>query len=297
MIDKIKRLAAERGAKLAAVPYARMQTLKQDIEAFARDTELNGFQKYILEGIYRYEFDVDFEPKSVIVMAIPHPFCVDLTLEYGGKRYPARQIISAKGDDFGRYIADAIKEAGYSCGDATSAPLKRLAVCSGLAEYGRTNITYVEGMGSTYGINAFVTDIPCEDNWREMKVAEMCEGCGACVAACPTHAIREDAFLLDNINCLSCINEFEGDEFPDWIPAEAHHSLYDCLLCQEACPMNADAVNAPREQYTICEADVQALLDGKSEDALTPEFREMAKRMDLFRWSAGLPRNIRALLR
>jgi epoxyqueuosine reductase len=38
--------------------------------------------------------------------------------------------------------------------------LKRLAVRSGLARYGRNNVTYVEGMGSFLELSASLTDMP-----------------------------------------------------------------------------------------------------------------------------------------
>jgi len=50
----------------------------------------------------------------------------------------------------------------------TNLPLKTLAVRSGLAKYGRNNITYIDGMGSFYRLVAYYTDIPPqENNWTE----------------------------------------------------------------------------------------------------------------------------------
>jgi hypothetical protein len=57
---------------------------------------------------------------------------------------------------------------------------RRLAVQSGLAEYGRNNITYVAGMGSNVRYAAFYTDIDGQDEvWRDVCNAEMCADCGA----------------------------------------------------------------------------------------------------------------------
>jgi epoxyqueuosine reductase len=76
-------------------------------------------------------------------------------------------------------------------------PQKALAVRSGLARYGRNNITYVPGLGSFHMLVSYYSSLPCEqDEWGEPRLLERCESCTACRRACPTGAIPEDRFTV-----------------------------------------------------------------------------------------------------
>lgn len=68
---------------------------------------------------------------------------------------------------------------------------------SGLAKYGRNNITYVNGLGSNF------SDIKCqEDTWGEVQNESFCNECNLCGEHCPTGAILEYRFLIDTLECL-----------------------------------------------------------------------------------------------
>ncbi len=117
-------------------------------------------------------------------------------------------------------------------------PVKLLATRSGLAQYGRNNISYIKGIGSYHFLGSFITDIPCEDdNWQPAKVMEVCSNCQLCLKNCPTGALKEDRFLLHGELCLTYFNRNPGD-FPDWIKTEWHNGLVGCFKCQEVCPVN-----------------------------------------------------------
>ena len=119
-------------------------------------------------------------------------------------------------------------------------PEKLLAVRSGLARYGKNNITYVPGMGSLHRLAVFVSDLPCvEDNWGEVKTLKTCDGCTACMDACPTGAIVSDRFLIHAERCITFHNE-RIEEFPEWLDSSWHNCLVGCLRCQWVCPENRD---------------------------------------------------------
>ena len=62
----------------------------------------------------------------------------------------------------------------------TQLPVKRLAVRSGLAEYGKNNITYVAGMGGFHRLAVFYSDLPCErDTWQAPSMMAACKLCQA----------------------------------------------------------------------------------------------------------------------
>jgi epoxyqueuosine reductase len=141
-------------------------------------------------------------------------------------------------------------------------PLKQLAVRSGLATYGKNNITYVDGYGSFHQLLAFYSEQRLEDHWGRLKMLRLCKGCTICMKACPTGAIRENNFVIDPEKCITLYNELP-DPLPDWVPANAHNALVGCLKCQYSCPGNEELTNDFWDLGEVSEAETAALLGGK----------------------------------
>ena len=120
----------------------------------------------------------------------------------------------------GAILAEVLESGGYRAAKAVL-PKKLLAVRSGLAAYGKNNITYVPGMGSFHGLVAVFSDLPApEGTWRDAEMMEACHKCAACRRHCPTGAIDADRFLLRAERCLTFHNEKPVDvPFPGWIDA------------------------------------------------------------------------------
>jgi epoxyqueuosine reductase len=293
----LKEEAKKHGDRLQIIPVEHLADLKEELEEFKISEELNGFQKWIINDLYHFEIpDTGFEVKSIILMALYRPFAADIILNYQGKSYYTKSLAWSDCDVAKKYMTDILNQKQYHSYEVGNLPMKRLAVQSGLAVYGRNNITYVEELGSNISYIAFFSDIPCEeDTWRNQCVAKICNHCNACINLCPTGAIRKDRFLIDNQRCLSCINE-DGGDFPDWLPKDVHHTLYDCLRCQEKCPLNATVSKDIIGPICVTEEETQRLLEGKGPEYFTPQFMENAKKIGLFNWSQGLPRNIRAII-
>lgn len=223
---------------------------------------------------------------------------VNVIIHYQGREYPTRGLAAPDMDVVNTYISQVAKEAGQQVHEIEHFPLKRLAVQSGLSTYGRNNVTYIEEYGSNLSYTAYVSNaVSEEDTWRPMCHAKICDTCNHCISTCPTGAIRPERFLIDNERCLSCLNE-GGGEFPDWLPKDVHHTLYDCLRCQESCPMNLKVKDPNEVIQTIefSEEETEMLLEGKGEDELPKEFIERTKVLGLFKWNAPLARNIRAII-
>jgi epoxyqueuosine reductase len=140
-------------------------------------------------------------------------------------------------------------------------PLKQLAVRSGLAEYGRNNITYIDGYGSYHQLLAFYSAQPLEDHWGRLKMMPLCKGCSICMNECPTRAIRKSNFVIDPEKCITLYNELP-DPLPDWIPAGAHNTLIGCLKCQYTCPANDDVKDSVWELDEVDETETKLLLEG-----------------------------------
>jgi epoxyqueuosine reductase len=189
-------------------------------------------------------------PRSVVVAAIARPLTqatltwegaqhtVSLPPHYAGYREVPKRMHAV--------LAEALAGGGFSAAGFYP-PLKTLAAFTGLARYGRNNISYVPGFGSYLQLAAAVSDAPPPDSaspaaddtsWGEPQLLTRCEPCIACLRACPTGAIAGERFLFHPERCLTAHNEAD-EPFPAWIDPEWHHCAVGCLRCQQACPENA----------------------------------------------------------
>ena len=183
------------------------------------------------------------EAKTITVVAMPQPL-TRLRFEWQGTAYPADippdYFARTENESRAEAILDnVLKTYGYKIARAHLA-LKTLAVRSGLAEYGRNNISYVPGMGSLCMLAAFYTDWPCEeDNWQEAKAMEACENCSLCRENCPNGSITADRFLIHAEKCLGFLQEMEPD-FPYWVHLQPdwQNALVGCMRCQFVCPVD-----------------------------------------------------------
>ena len=132
------------------------------------------------------------EAKTIVIVAIPQSI-TRVRFEWQGIIYPAEiapnYITKTDESHVEKILNNVLETADYKIVKAHLA-LKTLAVRSGLARYGRNNISYVPGMGSFLRLVAFYTDCPCEeDNWQEAKAMDACENCSLCRENCPTGSI------------------------------------------------------------------------------------------------------------
>ena len=296
MVNDIKKAALENGMKLEVIPIDRMAELKTDIDKVASDNAINGFQKWIIEKKYTYTPEVDFEVKSVVIAVWPQRV-VKLVFHYQEK------TVSCIADDGFLHTTErdnALKalfeQHSFHLKPFSWMPQKRLAVCGGLCEYGRSNITYCGDWGSFIKLNSYATDLPAEDySWREAVTMDLCDTCGKCVANCPTKAILPDRYLIDNEICLACVNSRDDLEIPDWVPKSAHHRLLECTKCMDICPMNQKCL-ANLEEIEFTEEETETMLVSVS----FQEFPEAIKEK-LWIYNNGdqlkcIPRNLRLML-
>jgi epoxyqueuosine reductase len=284
------------GEKLQIVNINRLQNLQSEIEFFEKNQELNGFQQWIAHNIYKFEIpDAEFTVKSIIIVAIPHPSYANVEFVRWNQKYHFMSLVKSDFDTTKKYLQEFLAPNGYHLKPATNLPLKRLAVHTGLAVYGRNNICYVEGMGSFFSFSAYFSDIPCDsDGWAEIRHADTCAHCKICLNHCPTGAIRENRFLIDNERCLSYFNETPG-EFPAWLPRSVHHCLYDCLKCQINCPMNKPYADTIIESIQFNEDETDMLLSGSPWDDFPPALKQKSKILGLDEWLGAIPRNLKIL--
>lgn len=295
MTSNISATAAEEGLKLAVVPIGCLEEIKADMKALSEQNDLNGFQQEIINK--RYVLDVPpvaFTAKSVVI-AVWQLSVAKATFHYHGKK--ASCIVDDSYTRTGVHdkLSQLFSAHGYSLEYCNWMPVKRLAVRSGLCEYGRNNITYCADWDSFIRLGAYISDIPAENYvWRKVSNPDVCSSCGKCIANCPTGAILPDRFLIDNEKCLTYLNDSDGD-IPDWVPKSAHHSLIECFRCQEICPLNRKRLSN-LGTLELDETETQAILDSNTFQDFPESIRKKLWYYDTGDQFKCIPRNLRLLL-
>ncbi len=246
-----------------------LSTMQEDIDKLKRAkvlSENENFQRSMQRR--KLEKPSDFqEAKYLIVLARARKLG-QINFNYLGKKYEIMVPPDFHDDGFTtedeqkavqKYI---IRKPGYKIVETEYIHLKLAAVRSGLAKYGRNNISYVEGMGSFLTLSAYFTDYDFHnESISEIKMMDRCETCNICMNKCPTKAIRKEHFVIDAGKCITEYNEHEGD-FPDWLDKKFHNAIEGCLYCQYYCPENKEVKKEIVKLEDITEKETKALLDG-----------------------------------
>ncbi|MBC7252339.1 MAG: FeS-binding protein [Anaerolineae bacterium] len=298
--ELFSRLEA-RGYQGRIVSIQHLAELQEELETHYRQGLLD-------QELYRtYLAGFAFEPpeslpdaRSLIVVAVPQPQ-VRITFAWQRRRVPLivpPTYLHWREND--QQVEDLLTEVLGSLGyrvSPMSLPKKLLAVHSGLAAYGRNNISYVPGMGSFHRLVAFCSDFPCqEDNWQALRMMVDCQDCSACRRHCPTGAIVSERFLLDAERCITFHNE-NPHEFPDWLDSAGHDCLVGCLHCQRVCPQNREVWHWIEEGGEFSSQETALLLAGPAIERLPAETVKKLAQNDLVGLLDVLPRNLRAALR
>jgi epoxyqueuosine reductase len=283
------------------VSIDRLADLREDIEAGRR----NGLYD---DDLYReYLGGFVFGPpaglkdvRSVVVLAVGQPqvrftFCRD------GKAMavivPPTYLHAPETDrKAGETLAALLARAGYRAAPAVL-PKKLLAVRSGLATYGRNNVTYVPGLGSFHRLSAFYTDMPCDaDQWHELAMLDSCGKCRLCYTLCPTGAIDKGRFLVHAERCIVFHNEKPATvPFPSWLDSSWHNCLVGCIRCQRLCPENRDRINLFADGCVFDQEETDLILTGTPLDRLPVSLAKKLEAHDLAGLLDLLPRNLAAL--
>jgi epoxyqueuosine reductase len=302
IIKRFHEILNSEGYKGQVVSANHIPELRNDIKKHHEKKLFSSkfYEEY--KSFFEFEPEVDFEQiKSLFVIATPVPQFKS-SFQWNGKKIslfiPPTYLYGLKiFNQAQKILNNILKPAGYNLAYARL-PVKTLAVRSGLAEYGRNNITYVSDMGSFHRLSAFYSDFSVEqDMWQELKMMDMCTTCSACTQKCPTGAIPKDRFLLRVEKCLTYHNEQPKEvPFPDWIDSQWHNCLVGCLHCQKVCPANKKVKDWIEPGPEFNEGETRQILEGKKFKKLPPELKKKIKKFDLVNYYEILPRNLSVFL-
>lgn len=119
------------------------------------------------------------------------------------------------------------------CVDSPPLMERYWAARAGLGVIGDNGCLIVPGVGANFFIATIVTtaQMPTDD---PVEGTSHCLGCGRCVRACPTGALRGDG-SVDARRCISYLTIESHDDIPADIPTG--NTLYGCDVCRRACPL------------------------------------------------------------
>lgn len=303
MIREVLRDIEAAGWRAAILPFFARAVATRDIAL--RHTRGEFDEAFYAERIARLTDEPDAEipsPRSLLAVAVPdRPVRVRFTFQEKTLEaiVPPTYIHGERSD---RAVEDRVRKllapAGFSVARARG-PRKAMLALSELGQYGRNNLIYVTGLGSYQRPVVLVSDAPCEEAPRRAEPTALprCSTCKACLAACPTHAIGEDRFLVHAERCLTFWNEKPpGVPFPSWVHPEWHNALVGCLRCQEVCPENRPFIGSIVEGPCFDEEATRAFLAGAARMDLPVEVQEVLDAWDLADFLDVLPRNLGALV-
>ncbi len=277
IITKIQQGMKQFGYRAKTVSIRHLPEVQEAVGKLVRQGLLN---QRLHEGWHFYLQTNENLPeaKTIIVVAMPQPI-TRIWFKWQGIGYPAEiapnYIVKADESCAEEILRDLLETAGYKIATAHLA-LKTLAVRSGLAKYGRNNISYVPGMGSFYRLIAFYTDYPSEeDNWQDSKAMKSCENCSLCREACPTGSILADRFLIHAENCPGFLSEKEPD-FPYWVQLQPdwQNAFIGCMRCQFVCPVDKPYLGKIAEGPSFSEDETGLILNKTPWEKLSPKTRQ-----------------------
>ena len=295
--DLYRRLESK-GHRARIVSIKRLSALKQKVKEWREQNLLDKdlFKEYLMDFVFDLPSNL-LRAKSIVVVASPQPhrrasFTLNNTTE-------AVLIPSNYSDDTDAEVANILDDYAHSQSFRFAKavlPLKLLAVCSGLAEYGKNNIAYVRGMGSYLRFTAFYSDLPPDtDVWQEPRMMERCLHCTACLKNCPTQAICSERFLLHAERCITFHNERKQD-FPSWLQTSWHNSLIGCLHCQQSCPENKTYKDWIENSRVFSKEETSSIMNKEPREKLPGAMVKKLEQLGMMTYYEILPRNLKALL-
>jgi epoxyqueuosine reductase len=163
----------EHGYRGRIVKIERLHALREEIEnRLAQGLLDEATQRSLSRFVFTPPESMP-NAQSLIVMAVGEPQ-IRLTFARNGQRI---QVIAPPEVLYGRQydeqtenaLAEILGPEGYRAVQVTTLPAKLLAVRSGLAAYGRSNVSYIAGLGSFYSAQPASRAVPAGQSYRTVS--------------------------------------------------------------------------------------------------------------------------------
>lgn len=266
--------------------------MKREIERFFEDEKIEYFAALDYSAVHEINHGLiernSLKARSLIVFLLPYYVggAVNLS-EYSA----ARDYHLIIGDVTSRLISlfkevyPENKFVGF--GDHSPIDERGAALAAGLGILGENGLIINE----KYGTYVFIADVICDLDPEELGAITphpvlKCEGCGACLRACPTGILRGDG-----CDCLSAITQRKGDLTEDEIALmRKYNTVWGCDMCQTSCPHNKTASVTPIDFF---KEDRIALLTTEILDGMADD--EFKSRAFAWRKRKTIERNLKLL--
>lgn len=150
-----------------------------------------------------------------------------------GKDY--HKVLKSPLKQLARFV-DALEVGSKSCTsiDSKAVMERAWAERAGLGWVGRNSLVLNRTLGSWFVLGTVISTVALAP---DAPTEAHCGTCRACVDACPTGAIVEDA-VVDAGRCISYQTIENRGSIPEALHAPMGDWIFGCDICQEVCPWN-----------------------------------------------------------
>ena len=259
-----KLAAAEAGFDLAGIAPVRQEDLPE-LSAFVEwvDAGRAGEMKYLESrtetGELRRSSATNAAPwvRSMVVCALNYsadkPYSVEANdpqrgwisrYAWGSKDYhdallPRLQQVEAAIKQLGNERGMAVETRSYV---DTGPILERVyALHAGIGWIGKNTCIIHPKLGSWLFLGVILTSLELP---ADTASPDRCGSCTRCIDACPTQAIIAPG-KLDARLCIAYLTIEKRGTVPEELRTKMGHHIFGCDICQDVCPWNNKAGNAP----------------------------------------------------
>jgi len=100
--------------------------------------------------------------------------------------------------------------------------------------------------GSYFFLAEYICDLTFE---YDLAIQDHCGTCTRCIDACPTEAISSAGYIMDGSKCISYLTIEKKGEIPEAFKGLMSGYMYGCDICQQVCPINAQAKEHNEPQF------------------------------------------------
>lgn len=130
------------------------------------------------------------------------------------------------------------------------------ATLSGVGYFAKNQLIINQNLGSYMFLGIVLIDLQLDKEYI-LEVDDDCGECTICSQACPTHAIDDGIYHMDQ--CISYFNQ-EKISFTDE-QISKNHSLFGCDICQVVCPKNINKGLILHKEFELSGKEEVSIVD------------------------------------